>query len=203
MTAYETALASLGPSFWSDLLESSRRWSSWVHRREWWHNKLYEFRHPNDGNQPQTVLGRNIQEVPYYRELLWPAPNGRFSLKSKPVGYFSQDFAVTCCEVIEQYRDNASLGFEELLWYLQGRTQPHRDWFAYPQSIRVIQDVPIADVCSPESALIQALARSGRLGSADDIFENTLMSWDASCRPATQAIEGVKFVDGVMEEAVA
>lgn len=182
------AIRRIENDFWPKFYASSRLRSSRYHKREWWHGKLYVNNPPNDGNALQTVLHRQEQEIPQLRDYFWPAPSGRFSLRSDKVAYFSEDFAVTCCETIDQFHDNPSTRFNDLLLYFRERSNQQTEWFGHPLPIRLAETAIIADLSSTGSSLVQALASSGILGSSAALFEGVILSWDLEARLATQAI---------------
>jgi len=89
-------------------------------------------------------------EVPYHRELFYPSQHSRFSLGSEAgVAYFSNDFAVNCCETIEQFSENPDLSLEDLLQYGDGNPTP--GWFGYPLNFHLLSSVVILDLSSVDS----------------------------------------------------
>jgi len=186
MDDLERKLNELGDDFWTGLKAHSRKIASSSLCREWWHNKLYESGNLIDGNVEQTVLGLGVREVPYTRELFHPSPSGRFSLGERPVAYFSQDFGANCCEVIEQFRNQADLSWDELRQYLQGESSVDGDWFGYPLSVRIRPEALIADFCSPGNPLFIALREDEE--SIRRFYSDTVMSREPDAKRGTQAI---------------
>ena len=190
------AIRRIPGEFWEEARQRTVRRGRWFSEREWWHNKLYEFSSPNRGYEEQIVLGRKEREIPWFRELFYPSPDGRFGLQDLPVAYFSEDFSVTCCEVIEQSRGNRSLEFAELQEYLQGDRHLEGGWYGYPQAVRVEPDAVVADLTSSGNELFTELVRNGDLGTAQGFFDDTILSWDVESRRATQVIAGALFENG-------
>lgn len=188
MENLENKLSQLTASFWRSFQAHSLRFASRALQRAWWHNKLYEFNPPNDGDSEQVVLGTNYREVPYQRELFYPSPKGRFSLGAAPVAYFSQDVGVNCCEVIEQFRSKEALHFEELRAYLQGDVSVGDDWFGYPTSIRVKRAALIADLSSVNNPLLNEIHAGRDPGSVHQFYEETVIAWNPCAKLRTQAI---------------
>lgn len=188
MENLENKLSQLNASFWRYFRAHSLQFASRALQREWWHNKLYEFNPPNDGDSEQVVFGTNHREVPYQRELFYPSLNGRFSLGAAPVAYFSQDFGVNCCEVIEQFRSNEALHFDELRAYLQGDVSVEDDWFGYPTPIRVEPKALVADLSSVGNPLLNEIHAGRDPGSVRQFYEETVIAWNPNAKRRTQAI---------------
>ncbi len=189
MDKIEHSLSRIEDSFWSSLYSQSATKSARLHKIEWWHNKMYEYNPPNSGAVEQVVFKGLHRDVPWEREFFYPSVNGRFALGEDPVAYFSRNFAVTCCEVVEQFRSNACLSPDELLDYLQGDVEA--DGYGYPLSVRIETGAVVADMTSVGSRLLVEMVRVGDLGSAADFFDGIIRSWAPDSRRATQTIAGV------------
>jgi hypothetical protein len=114
--------------------------------------------------------------------LFYPSLNGRFSLGAAPVAYFSQDFDVNCCEVIEQFRSNEALHFDELRAYLQGDVSVEDDWFGYPTSIRVKPAALVADLSSVDNPLLNEIHAGRDPGSVRQFYEETVIAWNPDAK---------------------
>lgn len=135
---------------WLGLLSRSQHRTKW-HKKEWWHNKYYKRQtreEDNDGSKPQ-VGKRGETEIPHERKIFYPS-NTRFGLGDIPVAYFSNDFAVNCCETIEQFRDDPNLSFEELSTYLKGEHDPTPDLYGYALAFRIDDTAILLDILGDE-----------------------------------------------------
>ena len=181
-------LQRIDQEFWENYLKESSQRNKWIIDREWWHNKLYEYNYPNRGYEEQTVHKSIHREIPWSRDLFFPSPKGRFSLGNQPVAYFSQDFLVTCCEVIEQFRENEILQFSDIEAYLQGDIHLEGNWYGYPQAVRIDSEAVFADMTSEGNPLIHEIITTGSIESESNFFESTIRSWNLEKRRETQAI---------------
>lgn len=178
----------IGPDFWRAFRDHSKKSSARLLYKEWWHNKLYKNNPPNSGDKEQVVFGRSHVEIPWYRELFYPSPKGRFSLGQKPVAYFSEDFATNCCEVIEQFREVEALHFSELERYFRAQNPVSCEWYGSPQSIKIEPTALVADLSSSDSPLFGELIRLGDLGTTRQFFEQVVLSWDVASKKTTQEL---------------
>jgi hypothetical protein len=143
-----TALNRLSQADWASLLLSTATDTRW-HESIWWHNKYYRANGTNDGRVVQ-VPRKGGPEVPYHRELFYPSPHSRFSLGAEArVAYFSNDFAVNCCETIEQFSENPELSLEDLLQYGGGNPTP--GWHGYPLNFHLSPTAVVLDLSSNHS----------------------------------------------------
>lgn len=143
-----TALNRLSREDWASLVLSTAKDTRW-HASIWWHNKYYRVNGMNDGSMVQ-VPRKGDPEVPYHRELFYPSPHSRFSLGAvASVAYFSNDFAVNCCETIEQFSENPELSLEDLLQYGGGNPTP--GWHGYPLNFHLSPSAVVLDLSSNHS----------------------------------------------------
>lgn len=193
----ESSLEKTPPEVWNGAKRQSNE--SKYRKREWWHNKYYKRRSPDEANNgftEQEDEWGNI-EIPYKREIFYPSPNGRFSLgKGKPVAYFSADFATNCCETVFQFRTNSKLSWDrDLSEYLAGKSDPHPEWTGYPRNYRITDDSQILDISKKSNALLNYLhscTQPHRL----DIFDEVIINRDPTTYPITQKIAIVSKANG-------
>lgn len=207
MTRFDSAIAvaleRITSDNWSFLRSVSSRDRRWL-QVEWWHNKYYRENPPNDGFAVQRTR-RGEPEVPYERKLLYPSESSRFSLASEgPVAYFSNDFAVNCCETIEQFADDQSLSFQELSRYLRGHGNPTPGWYGYPLNFHLVPSAQILDLSVPGAPFFRIVAGCAEPAIATAVF-NTITSRDPEDKRATQhiSIEARRFgFDGLIYRSV-
>jgi hypothetical protein len=146
--AIAMALKRLRREDWTSLVLSSALDGQW-RKLIWWHNKYYRVNGSNDGRRIQVPRIGN-PETPYERELFYPSPHSRFSLgDATNVAYFSNDFAVNCCETIEQFSENPELSLEDLLQYGGGNPTP--GWHGYPLNFHLAANAVALDLSSNRS----------------------------------------------------
>lgn len=139
-----TTLNRLAREDWSCLLLSMATDTRW-HQLLWWHNKYYRVNGPNDGRMMQQPR-KGDPEVPYQRQLFYPSPNSRFSLGMEAgVAFFSNDFAVNCCETIEQFSENEDFRLEDLIRYGDGNPTP--GWYGYPLNFHLHPNAVVLRKC--------------------------------------------------------
>ena len=127
-------------------------------------------------------------EIPYRRELFYPSPHSRFSLGIEGrVAYFSNDFAVNCCETIEEFFDDPSLPFEKIRTYLTGRGNPTPGWYGYPLNFHLTEDAVVLDVSIRGAPFFRILERRAGVPSAAAAWE-VILSRDPSDKRRTQMI---------------
>jgi len=170
---------------WSEIEKFSRRISTRFSKMGWWNNKYYKRNPQNDGSVEQ-IDEKGRREIPYDRKLFWPS-TGRFSLDSEPVAYFSNDFALNCCEAIEQYREK-ELSWEELNIYLNGYYDPTPELYGYPISIRLTPTASIFDLNNESFSFFDALAKVAHYPSKEAVLKNGILSKDQRAYPLTQGI---------------
>ncbi len=150
------ALNQIDGADWAALLISAAkdiRWKSQI----WWHNKYYRANGTNDGSVRQ-IPRKGVAEIPYTREIFYPSSDSRFSLGADGnVAYFSNDFAVNCCETIEQFSENPALALEDLLKFGHGNPTP--GWHGYPLNFHLLPTAKVLDLTSSDSLLLQLMGR--------------------------------------------
>ena len=114
-------------------------------RNDWWNIKFYKNNPPNDGSKTQiTLFGE--PEIPWERDPFGPK-KCRFSLKNKHVAYFSNEFAISCCETIGQFRNRYNDSWEEFLRpYLEGITNLDPSSYGYPLNYALYKCINILDL---------------------------------------------------------
>lgn len=128
-----------------DLKTESAKMKKLHIRNDWWNIKFYKNNPPNDGSKMQIPL-RGVPEIPWERDP-FGIKDCRFSLISKPVAYFSNEFVISCCETITQFRDRYNDTWEELLKpYLEGVTNPDPDSYGYPLNYALYECIDILDL---------------------------------------------------------
>lgn len=153
-TAVAAVLNRLSREDWSSMLLSTVTDSRW-HQLLWWHNKYYRVNGPNDGRLVQ-VPRNGSPEVPYQRELFYTSLHSRFSLGAEAgVAYFSNDFAVNCCETIEQFAENPEMSLDDLLQYGGGNPTP--GWHGYPLNFHLVMSAVVLDLSSTHSTFFRFL----------------------------------------------
>ena len=179
-----TVLNRLTGEDWSSLLflaETDRPW----HELLWWHNKYYRVNGPNDGQMVQ-VPRKGEPEIPYRRELFYPSPHSRFSLGAEAgAAYFSNDFAVNCCETIEQFSENAELSLEDLLQYEGGNPTP--GWYGYPLNFHLSSSAIVMDLTSIHSSFFRFVFGASESDTKKHIW-NIIMSRDPDAKRSTQLV---------------
>lgn len=181
-----SALDHITLEHWSVLrTESStdRRWQ----RLEWWHNKYYRDNPPNDGFARQRPR-KGEPEVPYGRRLFYGSESSRFSLGAEgPVAFFSNDFAVNCCETIEQFSDDQSLSFQDLSRFLRGHRNPTPGWYGYPLNFHLVPSALILDVSVQGAPFFRMIERCAGSTLAAAVF-STITSREPDDKRKTQGI---------------
>ncbi len=196
-------LSSLDPNDWDLIKKESKSKFIWL-QLEWWHNKYYRDNPPNDGLKIQIPRLGN-PEVPYRRHIFYPSAHSRFSLGAdNSVAYFSNDFAVNCCETIEQFSSNKGLSWLELSRYLGGEGNPTPGWYGYPLNYHLLDDALILDLSRKGGPLLSNIAN--KLGQkAVQFLYQLFVSRSLHRKISTQivAIEArKKGFDGIVYESV-
>lgn len=125
-------------------------------------------------------------EVPYQRQLFYPSPNSRFSLGMEAgVAFFSNDFAVNCCETIEQFSENEDFRLEDLIRYGDGNPTP--GWYGYPLNFHLHPNAVVLDLSSIHSVFFQ-IAFGPSDSDARERFWDTIKTRDRDAKLYTQLI---------------
>ncbi|HRO22580.1 MAG TPA: RES domain-containing protein [Alcaligenes phenolicus] len=173
-----TALNGIRQKDWTSLVLSSAsdgRWRELI----WWHNKYYRVNGSNDGRRIQ-VPRKGAPEIPYERELFYPSPHSRFSLGAEAnVAYFSNDFAINCCETIEQFSENPELSLEDFLQYGGGNPTP--GWHGYPLNFHLALHAVVLDLSSNRSLFFSFVS-----ADAGEAIWNVVANRDESKRHTQQ-----------------
>ncbi len=121
-------------------------------RNDWWNLSIYKNNPPNDPTKKQIPL-RGKPGIPWEKDP-FSIKDCRFSLKNKPVAYFSNEFAIASCETIKQFRDKYNDSWEEFLKpYLEGITNPHPDSYCYSLNYALYEYIDILDLRLGSNAL--------------------------------------------------
>jgi hypothetical protein len=170
---------------WHEIEKVSLTISPRFAKMGWWNNKYYKVNPPNDGAVMQ-VDEDGRREIPYERNFFWPT-TGRFGLGEKAVAYFSNDFAINCCETIEQYRQR-DMTWQELRDYLKGDDAPNSDLYGYPLSIRIQSTAKIFDLFNDSFPFFDTLTKQFALLNKMQLLSDVILSKDKSVYPITQEI---------------
>lgn len=170
---------------WQEIERVSLTISPRFAKMGWWNNKYYKINPPNDGAVMQ-VGEDGRREIPYERNFFWPTA-GRFGLGEKAVAYFSNDFAVNCCETIEQYRQR-DMTWQELSDYLKGGDAPNPYLYGYPLSIRIQPTAKIFDLLNDSFPFFDSLAKQFGWSNKMQFLSDAILSKDKSVYPITQEI---------------
>jgi hypothetical protein len=180
------ALEHITSEYWSLLRSDSLTDCRWQ-QLEWWHNKYYRDNPPNDGFALQRPR-KGEPELPYGRRLFYASGSSRFSLGAEgPVAFFSNDFAVNCCETIEQFSDDQSLSFQDLSRYLRGHGNPTPGWYGYPLNFHLVPSALILDVSVQGAPFFRMIERCAGSSLAAAVFR-TITSREPDDKRNTQRI---------------
>lgn len=173
-------------------LVSAKHWNA---MNEWWNTKFYKNNPPNDGTSIQTPL-KGKPEIPETRKIFYQSEY-RFSLKNQSVGYFSNEFAMMCCETIRNFRDSSNnLWKEQLKPYLDGNTNPTPDAHGYPLNFMLRSNVTILDL-RKNSKSLSLFDRSPKFNIKEIIYyrddENYKFTWEISEIALKKKFDGIVY----------
>jgi len=195
MKSLKLAIDSISKSEWSGFKQLSRTIGIKLAGMGWWNNKCYKInQNENDGCKEQ-LLKRGEKEVPFNREI-FKRSHARFGLGGQPVAYFSNDFALNCCEMIEQLRDCENLQWDELKAYLNGKTNPTPNLMWHPISVLISEDALILDLMDNSISFLELLAKKGSWKSKEHLMDEVVLNRSSSAYRKTQEISKAASENG-------
>jgi hypothetical protein len=127
----ERTLAAVPNELWTNIRELSRPISAKLRKFGWINNKYYKRSLDDESGCIEQVTRDGQREIPYKREL-FRIGSARFAIPDHPIAYFSNDFAINCCETIDEFRGDENLSWDKLATYFNGVTNPTARWKGYP-----------------------------------------------------------------------
>ncbi len=190
-------MSNISQGEWAEIKRLSRPISSKLSGMGWWNNKPYKKNQDENENYcfKEQISKWGEKEIPYNREIFKPTKT-RFGLSEHAVAYFSNDFALNCCEVIDQFRNSEDLPWSELKKYLNGKTNPTPDLMWCPITVKIAHDALILDLMDASLSFLEISAKKGGWKSKSELMEEVILRRDPSVYRETHEISKAAFANG-------
>jgi hypothetical protein len=190
-------MSTISQDEWAEIKRLSRPISSKLSGTGWWNNKPYKNNQDQNenGGCKEQISKWGEREIPYNREIFKPSRT-RFGLGETSLAYFSNDYALNCCEVIDQFRNSEDLPWSELKKFLNGRTNPTPDLMWYPVSVKIFRDALILELMDDSLPFLEIFARKGGWASKSELSREVILRRDPSVYGETQEISKAALANG-------